>query len=51
VKIYAGNLSYGLGDAELREAFEEFGTVESAEVIMDRNTDSRGGGGGGGYRY
>jgi RNA recognition motif-containing protein len=38
VKIYAGNLSYSLGDAELREAFEEFGTVESAEVIMDRNT-------------
>lgn len=38
MKIYAGNLSYGLGDAELREAFEEFGTVESAEVIMDRNT-------------
>ena len=38
MKIYAGNLSYGIGDAELREAFEEFGTVDSAEVIMDRST-------------
>ncbi|MFW6113710.1 MAG: RNA recognition motif domain-containing protein [Actinomycetota bacterium] len=39
MKIYAGNLSYGLNDDDLREAFEEFGTVETAEVIMDRNTN------------
>jgi cold-inducible RNA-binding protein len=43
VKIYVGNLSYSVGNEDLRAAFAEFGTVESAEVIIDRNTSrSRG---------
>jgi len=43
VKIYVGNLSYTVDSEGLRAAFAEFGTVESAEVIVDRNTSrSRG---------
>jgi cold-inducible RNA-binding protein len=43
VKIYVGNLSYSMGSDALRAAFEEFGTVNSAEVVVDRNTNrSRG---------
>jgi RNA recognition motif-containing protein len=43
VKIYVGNLSYSVSSEDLRTAFEEFGTVDSAEVVMDRNTNrSRG---------
>ena len=39
MKIYAGNLSYSLSSEDLWEAFEEYGNVESADVIMDRNTN------------
>ena len=43
MKIYVGNLSYSVDTEDLRTAFAEFGTVESAEVIVDRNTNrSRG---------
>ena len=38
MKIYAGNLSYSVGDEGLRTAFAKFGTVDSADVIMDRAT-------------
>jgi len=38
VKIYAGNLSYSVTDDDLRSAFAQFGTVDSADVIIDRNT-------------
>jgi cold-inducible RNA-binding protein len=37
-KLYVGNLSYGTGDGDLRSMFEEFGSVESAQVIMDRDS-------------
>jgi RNA recognition motif-containing protein len=37
-KLYVGNLSYGVDSAKLGEIFAEFGTVESANVIMDRET-------------
>jgi RNA recognition motif-containing protein len=37
-KIYVGNLPYGVGDSDLERIFEEFGTVQSAQVIMDRDT-------------
>ncbi len=37
-KLYVGNLSYGTTDKDLREMFEEFGAVDSAQVIMDRET-------------
>ena len=43
MKIYVGNLSYSTSSEELRTLFEEFGSVDSAEVVMDRNTNrSRG---------
>lgn len=43
VKIYVGNLSYSTDSGELQRAFEKFGAVESAEVVVDRNTNrSRG---------
>ncbi|MHB8896866.1 MAG: RNA recognition motif domain-containing protein [Candidatus Geothermincolia bacterium] len=38
MKIYAGNLSYSVTDDDLRAAFAQFGTVDSADVIMDRST-------------
>src|SRR3954468_24053414 len=37
-KLYVGNLSYEVGDSELQEMFEPYGTVGSAQVIMDRDT-------------
>src|SRR5947209_10930547 len=37
-KLYVGNLGYGVTDAELSQMFEPHGTVESAQVIMDRET-------------
>ena len=41
--IYVGNLSYQTGDQELRDHFEQFGTVTSARVITDRMSgESRG---------
>jgi len=43
VKIYVGNLSYTTDNDGLRAAFEQFGAVNSAEVVFDRNTNrSRG---------
>jgi cold-inducible RNA-binding protein len=37
-KLYVGNLSYGTTDSDLQQMFEEFGTVQSAQVIMDRDS-------------
>ena len=37
-KLYVGNLSYETGNSELEKMFEPFGTVQSAQVIMDRDT-------------
>ena len=37
-KLYVGNLSYDTSDSDLQRLFEEFGTVESAQVISDRET-------------
>ena len=37
-KLYVGNLGYGVTDAELQEMFGAHGTVQSAQVIMDRDT-------------
>ncbi len=38
MKIYVGNLSYSTSEEDVRAAFSQFGTVDSADVIMDRNT-------------
>jgi RNA recognition motif-containing protein len=37
-KLYVGNLSYSVTDSELEQLFTPHGTVESAQVIMDRDT-------------
>src|SRR5262245_60625182 len=37
-KLYVGNLGYGVTDSDLMKMFEAYGTVESAQVIMDRDT-------------
>jgi RNA recognition motif-containing protein len=37
-KIYVGNLSYSVSDSDLQQMFEAHGTVQSAQVIMDRDT-------------
>ena len=38
MRLYVGNLSYGTDNAALTAAFSEFGNVEEAVVIMDRDT-------------
>ncbi len=37
-KIYVGNLNYATTDDSVLELFQQFGTVESATVIMDQTT-------------
>lgn len=38
MNIYVGNLNYKFSDDDLKELFEEFGSVDSANVIKDRDT-------------
>jgi RNA recognition motif-containing protein len=38
-RLFVGSLSYGVTDDQLKEAFEAAGTVVSAKVIMDRETN------------
>jgi cold-inducible RNA-binding protein len=37
-KLYVGNLSYEVTDNDLQTLFSPHGTVQSAQVIMDRDT-------------
>ena len=37
-KLYVGNLSYNVSDGDLEGLFGQFGTVQSAQVIQDRET-------------
>jgi cold-inducible RNA-binding protein len=37
-KLYVGNLSYDMTNEGLQSLFASHGTVESAQVIMDRDT-------------
>src|SRR5262249_49544280 len=37
-KLYVGNLAYSVTDSALEQMFAPHGTVESAQVIMDRDT-------------
>jgi RNA recognition motif-containing protein len=37
-KLYVGNLSFGVSDSDLQNLFQPHGTVQSAQVIMDRET-------------
>ncbi|MDD3154981.1 MAG: RNA-binding protein [Victivallaceae bacterium] len=38
MKLYVGNLSFSSTEADLKDAFSAFGTVDSASVISDRDT-------------
>jgi RNA recognition motif-containing protein len=43
MNIYVGNLSHSVTDDDLRQAFEGFGQIETANVIKDRfSGESRG---------
>lgn len=37
-KIYVGNLGYSVTDGELTDTFSVYGTVQSATIIVDRET-------------
>lgn len=37
-KIYVGNLPFSADETEVRELFAEFGTVDSVNLITDRDT-------------
>lgn len=37
-KLYVGNLAYGVSSSDLEKLFSQFGTVQSAQVIQDRDT-------------
>ena len=37
-KLYVGNLPYSVNQQTLQDTFSKCGTVESANVIMDRDT-------------
>jgi RNA recognition motif-containing protein len=38
MNIYVGNLSYGMSEEELREAFSAHGEVSSVKILVDRET-------------
>lgn len=37
-KLYVGNLTYRTNSSDLEQLFSQFGSVQSAEVISDRDT-------------
>ena len=37
-KLYVGNLTYNVNESDLEALFSQFGTVQSAQVISDRET-------------
>lgn len=37
-KLYVGNLSYSVDDQSLTNLFSQFGQVDSARVVMDRDS-------------
>jgi cold-inducible RNA-binding protein len=37
-KLYVGNMSYSVDSSALEQMFSAYGKVESAQVIMDRDT-------------
>lgn len=38
VKLFVGNLPWSVADADLEELFADYGEVQSARVITDRDT-------------
>lgn len=42
-KLFVGNLSWNLTEADLRKAFEKYGEIEELVILLDRETQrSRG---------
>lgn len=39
MNIFIAGLSYNVNDTDLSTLFEEYGTISSAKVIMDRSTN------------
>jgi RNA recognition motif-containing protein len=37
-KLYVGNLPYSFSDSDMERAFSAYGSVNSAKVIMDRES-------------
>jgi RNA recognition motif-containing protein len=38
-KLYVGNLTYKVDESDLEALFTPFGTVQSAQIIVDRDTN------------
>lgn len=38
MNIFIAGLSYQINDADLKDLFEEYGTISSAKIITDRET-------------
>ncbi len=38
-KLYVGNLTYSVNESDLEALFSQFGTVQSAQIIVDRDTN------------
>jgi cold-inducible RNA-binding protein len=38
-KLYVGNLTYNVTESDLEALFAQFGTVQSAQIIVDRDTN------------
>src|SRR5262249_53269813 len=38
-KLYVGNLAYNVTETDLEALFTPFGTVQSAQIIVDRDTN------------
>lgn len=38
MNMYIGNLSYNVKESDLRDVMEEYGTVDSVKLIVDRET-------------
>ncbi len=36
MNIYVGNLNYNVSETDLKEIFAEYGSVDSAKLIMDK---------------
>ena len=38
-KLYVGNLTYKMNETDLQELFSQYGSVQSAQIIVDRETN------------
>lgn len=38
-KLYVGNLTYNVNESDLEALFAQFGVVQSAQIIVDRDTN------------